>query len=106
MARRKVIVKHLPAIQNLGSIDVLCSDKTGTLTSGVMKLDRSLDSLGKESEYTRFLGYLNSKFETGIRNPLNLAIHRICSRVASPKEPHHPRAETSQSRGWLFRRRH
>ena len=47
MARRKVIVKHLPAIQNLGSIDVLCSDKTGTLTGGVMKLDRSLDSLGK-----------------------------------------------------------
>jgi Mg2+-importing ATPase len=74
MAHRKVIVKHLPAIQNLGSIDVLCSDKTGTLTSGMMKLERSLDSLGKESEHARFLGYLNSKFETGIRNPLNLAI--------------------------------
>ena len=43
MARDQVIVKHLPAIQNLGSIDILCSDKTGTLTSGVMHLDRSLD---------------------------------------------------------------
>jgi magnesium-translocating P-type ATPase len=74
MARQKVIVKRLPAIQNLGSIDILCSDKTGTLTGGVMKLDRSLDSLGNESEHTLFLGYLNSKFETGIRNPLNLAI--------------------------------
>lgn len=74
MARQKVIVKHLPAIQNLGSIDVLCSDKTGTLTSGAMKLDRSVDALGGQSERALLLGYVNSKFETGIRNPLNLAI--------------------------------
>ncbi|HEY3453859.1 MAG TPA: magnesium-translocating P-type ATPase [Bryobacteraceae bacterium] len=74
MARRKVIVKHLAAIQNLGSIDILCSDKTGTLTGGVMKLEQSLDALGEQSEHTLLLGYLNSKFETGIRNPLNLAI--------------------------------
>lgn len=74
MARQKVIVKRLPAIQNLGSIDILCSDKTGTLTGGVMKLDQSLDALGGTSEHTLLLGYLNSKFETGIRNPLNLAI--------------------------------
>lgn len=73
MARQKVIVKRLPAIQNLGSIDVLCSDKTGTLTGGVMKLDQSLDALGGKSVHTLLLGYLNSKFETGIRNPLNLA---------------------------------
>ena len=46
MARDKVIVKHLPAIQNLGSIDILCSDKTGTLTTGVMHLDRSLGPAG------------------------------------------------------------
>jgi Mg2+-importing ATPase len=74
MARRKVIVKHLPAIQNLGSIDILCSDKTGTLTSGLMKLELSLDALGGQSDHTLLLGHLNSKFETGIRNPLNLAI--------------------------------
>ena len=74
MAHQKVIVKHLPAIQNLGSIDVLCSDKTGTLTGGVMKLDQSLDGLGGQSQHALLLGYLNSKFETGIRNPLNLAI--------------------------------
>ena len=43
MAREQVIVKHLPAIQNFGSIDVLCSDKTGTLTSGVMQFDRAVD---------------------------------------------------------------
>ncbi len=46
MARSKVIVKHLPAIQNLGSIDVLCSDKTGTLTRGQMELERSVDGAG------------------------------------------------------------
>ena len=49
MARKKVIVKHLSAIQNFGGIDVLCSDKTGTLTSGNMKLDRSLDPFGEPS---------------------------------------------------------
>jgi magnesium-transporting ATPase (P-type) len=50
MARLKVIVKHLAAIQNFGSIDILCSDKTGTLTSGEMSLDQHLDPLGKASE--------------------------------------------------------
>ena len=74
MARKKVIVKHLSAIQNFGSIDVLCSDKTGTLTTGNMILDRSLDPFGAPSQRVRLLSYLNSKFETGIRSPLDLAI--------------------------------
>jgi Mg2+-importing ATPase len=74
MARKKVIVKHLPAIQNFGSIDVLCSDKTGTLTSGNMKLDRSVDPFGKPSQRVLTLAWLNSKFETGIRSPLDTAI--------------------------------
>ena len=74
MARKKVIVKHLSAIQNFGSIDVLCTDKTGTITSGQMKLDRSLDSFGKESPAAFNLAYLNSKFETGIQSPLDAAI--------------------------------
>jgi len=74
MARKKVIVKHLSAIQNFGSIDVLCTDKTGTITSGQMKLDRSLDSFGNESPAAFTLAYLNSKFETGIRSPLDAAI--------------------------------
>ena len=71
MAEKKVIVKHLSAIQNLGSLDVLCSDKTGTLTTGTMSLDRSLDPFGAASSRPLELAYLNSKFETGIRSPLD-----------------------------------
>jgi Mg2+-importing ATPase len=76
MARKKVIVKHLSAIQNLGSLDVLCSDKTGTLTVGTMLLDRSLDPFGKPAQRALELAYLNSKFETGIRSPLDEVILR------------------------------
>jgi Mg2+-importing ATPase len=74
MAKHKVIVKHLSAIQNLGSIDVLCSDKTGTLTRGVMAFDSSCDAFGQASGLPLFFGRLNSKFETGIRSPLDTAI--------------------------------
>jgi P-type Mg2+ transporter len=74
MAREGVIVKHLPAIQNFGSIDVFCSDKTGTLTTGVMQLDRALDAHGTESARPLTLAYVNSHFETGIRSPLDVAI--------------------------------
>jgi len=74
MARKKVIVKRLPAIQNLGSIDVLCSDKTGTLTAGVMRLTERTDPFGEPSDDVFLFGYLNSKFETGLHNPLNAAI--------------------------------
>lgn len=74
MAQKKVIVKYLSAIQNFGSIDVLCSDKTGTLTSGNMTLDRCLDPFGDPSQRVMTLARLNSKFETGIRSPLDMAI--------------------------------
>ena len=74
MARHQVIVKHLPAIQNLGSIDILCSDKTGTLTSGEMRLDAAIDPMGAPSWRPFTLAYINSRFETGIRSPLDVAI--------------------------------
>jgi Mg2+-importing ATPase len=74
MARDKVIVKHLPAIQNLGSIDILCSDKTGTLTTGVMTLDRWLDPAGAISPRPLALASVNSGCQTGIRSPLDAAI--------------------------------
>ena len=74
MARKNVIVKHLEAMQNFGSIDVLCSDKTGTLTSGEMSLEQHLDPFGAPCESVFVLAYLNSLHETGIANPLDQAI--------------------------------
>lgn len=74
MAREHVIVKHLASIQNLGSIDVLCSDKTGTLTSGAMSLDAALDPLGRPSERPLSFGHLNSALETGVESALDAAI--------------------------------
>ena len=76
MASCKVVVKQLAAIQNLGSIDVLCSDKTGTLTTGNMTLERAIDPFGRPSDRTFTLAWLNSHFETGIRSPLDAAILR------------------------------
>jgi Mg2+-importing ATPase len=74
MARQKVIVKHLEAIENFGSMDVLCSDKTGTLTSGDMVLDRHLDPFGRASERPLTLAHVNSSHQTGIKSPLDAAI--------------------------------
>ncbi len=83
MAKHKVIVKHLEAIQNFGSIDTLCSDKTGTLTSGETQLIGSLDLLKQESERVLLFGYLNSTYETGIKSPLDQAILRQSDRDIS-----------------------
>ncbi|HWS18078.1 MAG TPA: magnesium-translocating P-type ATPase, partial [Candidatus Elarobacter sp.] len=77
MARKKVIVKHLSAIQNFGSIDVLCSDKTGTLTTGEMVLDRAVDPFGDPSNRAFMLAWFNSKLETGIKSPLDAAICKL-----------------------------
>lgn len=74
MAKQKVIVKHLEAIQNFGSIDTLCSDKTGTLTSGETKLEGHLDLAGHPSERVLLFGFLNSLYESGIKSPLDEAI--------------------------------
>jgi P-type Mg2+ transporter len=74
MAAKKVIVKRLAAIDDLGSMDVLCTDKTGTLTEARIRLVQHLDTFGKDSERILLLAYLNSFFETGVRSPLDEAI--------------------------------
>jgi Mg2+-importing ATPase len=74
MAAKKVIVKRLAAIHDLGSMDVLCTDKTGTLTEACIRLERHLDPLGRNSERSLLLAFLNSSFETGLRSPLDDAI--------------------------------
>ncbi len=74
MARRGVIVRRLEAIEDLGSMDVLCTDKTGTLTAGVMALDATVDAEGAASAEVLRLAYLNAALETGIENPLDAAL--------------------------------
>jgi P-type Mg2+ transporter len=74
MGSKKVIVKRLAAIHDLGSMDVLCTDKTGTLTEARIRLERHLDPLGRDSERVLELAYLNSTFESGLKGPLDEAI--------------------------------
>lgn len=74
MSRKKVIVKRLSAIQDLGSMDVLCTDKTGTLTEAKIHLEAHVDSMGYSSDRVLELAYLNSFFETGLKSPLDEAI--------------------------------
>ncbi|WP_437719445.1 magnesium-translocating P-type ATPase [Sorangium sp. So ce448] len=76
LSRERVIVTNLSAIQNFGSIDVLCSDKTGTLTTGEMELEAHVDPLGEPSERPFLLAYLNSYFESGVDNPVDAAVLR------------------------------
>ncbi|HEX2437294.1 MAG TPA: magnesium-translocating P-type ATPase [Methylomirabilota bacterium] len=76
MARRGVIVKRLAAIENFGSMDVLCSDKTGTLTIGEIAVDRHVNLRGDEDERVICLAALNSAFQTGLRSPMDEAILR------------------------------
>ena len=74
MTGKKVLVKQLAAIEDFGSIEILCSDKTGTLTEGEIVLDRHVDVQGADDESVLQLIYLNSHFEAGIKSPLDDAI--------------------------------
>jgi Mg2+-importing ATPase len=74
MARKKVLVKQLAAIEDFGSVEILCSDKTGTLTEGEIVLDRHVDVHGRDDDNVLRLVYLNSYFQAGIKSPLDDAI--------------------------------
>jgi P-type Mg2+ transporter len=74
MAREKVIVKRLEAIENLGNMDILCSDKTGTLTLGAVTVNACVDAFGSESEDVLRWACVNSALESGVRSPLDTAI--------------------------------
>jgi P-type Mg2+ transporter len=74
LSRRHVVVKRLSAIQDLGAIDVLCTDKTGTLTEGNIRLERHLDIHGNSSETVLRHAWLNCAFETGVRTPMEDAV--------------------------------
>jgi len=76
MARKKVIVKRLAAIENFGSMDILCSDKTGTLTLGEITVDRHVNLRGENDEAVIRLAALNSVYQTGLKSPMDEAILR------------------------------
>ena len=76
MAKERVIVRRLPAVHDLGSMDVLCTDKTGTLTEAQIRLEKHLDPLGRDSARVLELAFLNSSMESGLKSPLDVAILR------------------------------
>ena len=74
MSKRKVIVKRLKAIQNFGAMDILCTDKTGTITEGQIVLERYIDVSGNANDEILYYAYLNSYFQTGLKNLMDVAI--------------------------------
>ncbi|THG86305.1 magnesium-translocating P-type ATPase [Pseudomonas sp. A-1] len=84
MAQAGVIVRHLNAIENLGSMDVLCTDKTGTLTRGVVQLDGALDTTGQPDADALHLAWLNASLQSGLHNPLDEAI--VAAAGAAPEQ--------------------
>ncbi|MBA1202188.1 magnesium-translocating P-type ATPase [Pseudomonas capeferrum] len=79
MAHRKVVVKRLNAIQNLGSMDVLCTDKTGTLTQDRIILEHHVDSMGQGDDSVLELAWLNSHYQSGLKNLMDQAVVRFAS---------------------------
>jgi len=76
MSKKKVIVKRLNSIQNFGAMDVLCTDKTGTITEGHIILEKYIDVKGNPSQHVLNYGYMNSYYQTGLRNLIDEAILR------------------------------
>lgn len=90
MAKKQVIVKRLSAIENLGSMDILCSDKTGTITQGKVTLKDTLDSAGQHSEKTKRFAWLNAVLQKGFTNPIDEAIRLA---IDEPITDYHLQAE-------------
>ncbi len=93
MSRKKVIVKRLNSIQNLGAMDVLCTDKTGTLTLDRVILERHCDVVRNEDEGVLEMAYLNSHFQTGLRNVLDRAILQFQDMHEKLKVPDHKKID-------------
>jgi len=77
MLAKKVIVKKLASIQNLGEVNLLCTDKTGTITEGAIKVSGLVNGVGEESEFVKELAYWNATFETGYANPIDDALKKL-----------------------------
>jgi Mg2+-importing ATPase len=77
MLAKKVIVKKLASIQNLGEVNLLCTDKTGTITEGAIKISGLVNGLGEESSFVKQLAFWNASFETGYSNPIDDALKQL-----------------------------
>jgi Mg2+-importing ATPase len=77
MARERVLVRRLVAIEDLGGMEILCTDKTGTITEGVVTVSGAVDHAGAPSAHVRLLAYLNAAFETGYPNPIDDALRAV-----------------------------
>jgi P-type Mg2+ transporter len=86
MARQKVVVKRLNAIQNLGAMDVLCTDKTGTLTQDRIILEHHIDISGKQNDKVLELAWLNSYHQSGLKNLLDAAVIKYAAQPAAPPQ--------------------
>lgn len=93
MGRKKVIVKRLEAIQNLGAMDVLCADKTGTLTMDRVILERHCNVVLREDEDVLALAYINSHFQTGLKNVLDRAVLAHAETHAHANIPEHSKVD-------------
>jgi Mg2+-importing ATPase len=87
MAKRKVVVKRLNAIQNFGAMDVLCTDKTGTLTQDRIILEHHIDVSGKEDAEVLDLAWINSHNQSGLRNLLDVAVIRFAQIQRGARTP-------------------
>ena len=93
MSRKKVIVKRLNSIQNLGAMDILCTDKTGTLTMDQIILEKHCDVALKEDAEVLTLAYLNSHFQTGLKNVMDRAILQHTEVHAHPAFPEYAKVD-------------
>ncbi|MBX3394423.1 MAG: magnesium-translocating P-type ATPase [Phycisphaerae bacterium] len=93
MSRKKVIVKRINAIQNIGAIDILCTDKTGTLTMDRVILERHCDAALEENDEVLALAYMNSHFQTGLRNVLDRAVLAHEETHAHARIPDHAKVD-------------
>ena len=90
MAKKKVIVKRLSSIENFGSMNILCSDKTGTITEGKVTIKDALDIKGNHSEKTTRFAGLNASLQQGFHNPIDEA---ICANYKAPANPYKVQCE-------------